>query len=141
MMMQLTLSILLQSAVLTAGANDYASAYNQSVETGRPLVVLLGADWCPGCQRMKSGAIPEVERQGGLNKVAFAQVNTDHQRDLAGQLMQGSSIPQLVMFYKTDTGWKRRQLTGARSASDIRAFLDRPLEGQAMASELSSSNR
>jgi len=138
MMMQLTLSILLQSAVMTAGARDYATAYHQAVETGRPLVVLLGADWCPGCQQMKSAAIPEVERKGGLNKVAFAQVNTDQQRELAGRLMQGNSIPQLIMYYKTEAGWHRRQLTGARSVGDIQAFLDKAPDNSPV-TELSSS--
>jgi thioredoxin-like negative regulator of GroEL len=138
MMIQLTLHVLLQLAAVTGGGRDYAAAYNQAVETGRPLVVLLGADWCPGCQQMKNAAIPELERKGGLSKVAFAQVNTDQQGQLAGKLMQGSSIPQLVMFYKTDAGWRRRQLTGARSAGDIQAFLEVPKTAHAPVVELSS---
>src|SRR5262245_10637799 len=123
-MMYLTLTVLLHAAVGASG-QDYATAYQEMAETGRPLVVLIGADWCPGCQQMKNAAMPEVERRGGLNKVAFAYVNSDRQRELAGKLMRGSSIPQLVVFNKTDDGgWKRKQLTGAQSASTIQALID-----------------
>jgi thioredoxin-like negative regulator of GroEL len=136
MMIQLTLNLLMQAAAVTAGGQDYATAFKETADTGRPLVVLIGADWCPGCRQMKYTAIPEVEKKGGLSKVAFAYVNTDQQSDLAGKLMQGGSIPQLVMYQKTETGWKRQQLTGAQSPSDIQAFLDRAKE--APIAELSS---
>ena len=122
-MIPLTLNILLQVATIAAAGRDYATAYQETAESGRALVVLIGADWCPGCQQMKYTAIPELEKKGGLNKVSFAMVNTDKQSDLAGKLMQGNSIPQLVMYHKTQTGWKRQQLTGARSVSEIQAFL------------------
>lgn len=123
-MISLTLSILLQTSALSATTQDYATAYRQTSESGRPLVVLIGAEWCPGCRQMKHSAIPQVERAGGLEKVSFAYVNTDHQSDLAGKLMRGGSIPQLVLFQKTATGWKRQQLTGAHSPSAIQEFLN-----------------
>ena len=55
--------------------------------------------------------------------MAFAYVNTDADGELAGKLMQGGSIPQLVMYRKTDDGWTRKQLTGAQSTSNVEAFL------------------
>ena len=122
-MISLILNILLQVATISATGRDYAAAYQETAQTGRPLVVLIGADWCPGCQQMKYTAIPEVEKKGGLNKVSFAIVNTDKQGDLAGKLMQGGSIPQLVIYHKTHTGWTRQQLTGTHSVSEIQAFL------------------
>ncbi|MGD9723418.1 MAG: thioredoxin family protein [Pirellulales bacterium] len=124
-MIHLTLNILLQAAAVTAGGEDYTVAYKQMTETGKPLVVLIGADWCPGCRQMKQSTMPEVEKRGGLNNVSFAYVNTDEQSALAGKLMQGSSIPQLVLFYKTDSGWKRQQLTGAHGAGEIQRFIEK----------------
>lgn len=122
-MISMTINLVLQAAALTAGTHDYATAFRETNESGRPLVILIGADWCPGCRQMKYTAIPEVEKKGGLSKVAYAYVNTDQQSSLAGKLMKGGSIPQLIMYHKTDSGWKRRQLTGAHSVSDIQAFL------------------
>ncbi len=127
-MTHLTLNLLLSAAALSAGSQDYATAFRQTSETGKPLVVLIGADWCPGCRQMKYTTIPEVERSGGLSNVAFAYVNTDQDRTLANKLMQGGSIPQLVMYRKTDSGWKRKQLTGAQSTGSVEAFIDAATE-------------
>jgi thiol-disulfide isomerase/thioredoxin len=124
----LALNLLLSAAAMSVGNQDYATAFKQTEETGRPLVVLIGADWCPGCRQMKYTTIPEVERSGSLNKVAFAYVNTDEDRQLANQLMRGGSIPQLVMYRKTDSGWKRKQLTGAQSTQTIEAFIEAATE-------------
>jgi thioredoxin-like negative regulator of GroEL len=127
-MIHLAANILLSALALSAGASDYATAFKQSEESGRPLVVLVGADWCPGCRQMKYTTIPELEKKGGLRNVSFAVVNTDRESALAGKLMRGGSIPQLVMYHKTDDGWKREQLTGAQSTSRIESFIAQATE-------------
>ncbi len=126
--MQLTLTVLLQVSAIGAPGRDYATAFREVTESGRPLVVLVGADWCPGCRQMKDSAIPALEKQGGLDRVSFAYVNTDQQSELAGRLMKGGSIPQLIVYHKTDEGWRRKQLTGAQSVPDIQQFLDQVTE-------------
>ena len=112
------------SSAKSADAHTYADAYKQTVETGKPLVVLVGASWCPACQSMKTSIMPTVAAQGGLDKVTFAYVNTDQQNELAGKLMEGGLIPQLVMFEKTDDGgWKQKRLVGAQSVSAVVSFV------------------
>lgn len=112
-----------QAALLFA-ASPYAVAHKQSAETGRPLVVLVGTDWCPHCRTMKAAVIPEIKQQGLLAKVAFATVDSDRQPQLASKLMQGGSIPQLVMFWKTGRQWHRSQLTGAQDTASVVKFLN-----------------
>jgi thioredoxin-like negative regulator of GroEL len=138
-MLSLTLAMLLQAAALAPASHDYATAFKQTEETGQPLIVLIGADWCPGCRQMKYTTLPELEKKGGLRNVAFAYVNTDRQSELAGKLMKGSSIPQLVMYRKTDEGWKRQQLTGAQSTSSIEAFIARATDAADSSAERLSS--
>ena len=121
--MSTLVSALMQLSLLTTSGSTYDQAYKVTNETGRPLVVLVGADWCPGCQTMKGSVIPQLQRRGSLKSVAFATVNTDHQQKLANRLMQGSSIPQLIMFVKTDNGWQRKQIIGPRSVPEIEAFI------------------
>ena len=123
-MIHLTMNMLLSAVALSAGSQDYATAFKHTEETGKPLVVLIGADWCPGCRTMKHSTMPQIEKGGSLKKVAFAYVNTDHDKALAGKLMKGGSIPQLVMFQKTNKGWTRKQLTGAQSSSSVEEFLE-----------------
>ena len=124
---------LLQISLLTTGANDYDQAYKTTTETGRPLVVLVGADWCPGCQTMKQSVIPQLARRGTLNSVSFATVNTDQQQRLAGRLMHGESIPQLIMYVKTDDGWQRKQIVGAKSVTEVEAFLSQGVASKPIA--------
>jgi len=124
-MSTLALGILFSlSALTTTGDQTYATAYQTAInDSSRPLVVLVGADWCPACQAMKSSVLPQVQQQGGLNNVAFAMVNVDRDSTIAKGLMEGGSIPQLVMFVKTDKGWSRRQLTGNQSVSAVQGFV------------------
>ena len=102
----------------------YEQAYNVAIsDSSRPLVVLVGADWCPACQSMKSSVLPQVQQLGGLNNVAFATVNVDRDSTIAKSLMEGGSIPQLIMYVKTDKGWTRQQLTGGQSVSTVQGFV------------------
>lgn len=119
-----TLAVALLSMVTTASSTtNYQSAYKVTAETGRPLVVLVGADWCPGCQTMKQSVLPQLERRGSLNGVSLAVVNCDQEEKLAGKLMKGSSIPQLIMYVKTDKGWDRKEMVGAQPPEAVEAFL------------------
>ncbi len=103
--------------------SDYDRAYQQSVATGRPLVVLLGAPWCPACQQLKNNVLPQIADAGGLKHVEFAYVDCDRQPDLAARLRRGDYIPQLIRFDQQPSGWDRRFLIGARSTQEIQAFL------------------
>jgi len=115
---------LLQISLVTTSSNNYDHAYKNMNETGRPLVVLVGADWCPGCRTMKQSVIPQLEKTGKLQQVAFATVNTDQQGPLAESLMSGGSIPQLIMYVKTEKGFERKQMIGAHSAGEVEAFIN-----------------
>lgn len=125
-MLGLATSLLLQATVMATATNSYAAAHERTATTGEPLVVLVGADWCPACQQMKSSVIPQAEQRGMLQQVAFAVVNTDQEPELARKLMRGGTIPQLIMYHKSGDGWKRRQLTGAQSVDSLGHFLAPP---------------
>ncbi|MEX0939017.1 MAG: thioredoxin family protein [Pirellulales bacterium] len=132
-MNSLALCFMLQATVLAGGPQDsanvsYRQAYHQTIETGQPLVILVGADWCPGCQTMKHSVIPALRHQGSLKDVSFAVVNSDQQSRLASQLMSGGSIPQLITYRKSADGWKRTQLTGAHSVGEVQSFIHRAVE-------------
>ena len=60
---------------------------------GKPLLVLVGAEWCPGCRTMKNEMIPELQRGGGLKPVVFATVDTDEKPDLSQRLLRGVPYP------------------------------------------------
>ena len=126
--MNFALSAIFQISLLSTGANEYAEAHKVHSATGQPMVLLVGAEWCPACVQMKNNVLPRVARRGLLRKVAFAHVNTDHDSRVAKSVMQGGSIPQLIMYRKTPNGWKRHLLVGAQSPEQIEAFINKGLE-------------
>jgi thioredoxin-like negative regulator of GroEL len=123
MISSLVFAFVMQASLAANASDNYADAYREHATNGKPLLVLVGADWCPGCRKMKDHVIPQARKQGVLRDVAFATVNTDHDRDLARKLMRGGSIPQLVLFHHTADGWKRTQLTGAQSTETLKSLV------------------
>jgi thioredoxin-like negative regulator of GroEL len=131
-MFGLTASVVVQVALLSAGAQPYDDAARQSIENGQPLLVLVGTDWCPGCRTMKDGVLTRMESRGGLKQVNYATVNADDRSDLAGRLMKGNSVPQLIVFSKkADGGWHREQITGTASEAQVAAMIERARAAQA----------
>ena len=131
--MTLTLCAAVMQTVLMASPADasetYAEARRQTNETGRPMVVMVGTDWCGPCQAMKKNILPKLRERGLFKKVAFALVNADRDRELAKELTDGGPVPQLVMYRKTDHGWLRRKLVGGQSVEKVEQFIK---EGLAM---------
>ena len=119
------MSLVLQAAVLAGGAQPYEVAFQNTQENNRPLLVLVGADWCPGCVTMKRSVMPRMVQSGKLQTVNFAEVNSDLDPAVASRLMRGGSIPQLIVFAKTPNGWYREQITGATSEAGVQALIRR----------------
>jgi thioredoxin-like negative regulator of GroEL len=106
----------------------YKEAYAEAENGDKPLVVMIGADWCPACVQMKKTAIPQVAKDDVFKEVAFTMIDADRQADIARQMMEGGSIPQVLMFRKTADGWQREKLSGGNSASAIVSFLRRGVQ-------------
>ncbi len=116
-------SALILAGTDTAGAETYAEAHRSTVETGKPLVVMVGTDWCQPCQTMKRTVLPRLRERGFFKKIAFALVNPDRDGKLAEELIGGGPVPQLVMFRKTSKGWMRRKLVGGQSEEAVEQFI------------------
>ena len=81
-MLGLTAATVMQFALLATAGSEYMDAYNRADEEGKPLLVLVGAEWCPGCRVMKDEAMPELRRRGGLKHIVFAEVDADAKPEL-----------------------------------------------------------
>ena len=132
-MTALTLTALLQVSVLATGAETYADAHRITAETGQPMVVMVGADWCPACQAMEQNIIPQVRQRGIFHRVAFAIVNVDRERELATQLTSGGPIPQLIVFHRTTAGWRRRALIGGQTVETVESFIGEAVQANVAA--------
>ncbi len=121
----LAMGWVLQAAMLVSGADSYETAMKKAQESGQPLVVLVGADWCPGCVTMKNSTMPAMARAGQLKNAQYVTINYDQNPTLARQLMRGNTIPQLIVFSKTEKGWHREQITGATNAGSVAGLIKR----------------
>lgn len=83
--------------------------------------------------------MPKLQRTGKLEGVIYVEINSDEQPALAGKLMRGNSIPQLVVFYQDDSGWRRSQLTGAHGESQVESLVKRAVTAQSEAKDSEKS--
>lgn len=125
-MTTLLMAVVLQASVTASGEKSYAEAYHESTTKGRPLVVMLGAEWCPACVKLKNSIMPQVAKQGALAGVELAYVDVDKEPQLAKQLVRGASIPQLIRFEKGPKGWETKLMVGAQSPSKVAKFIAGP---------------
>jgi thioredoxin-like negative regulator of GroEL len=129
--MAATALILFQYALLAETPSSYVAALADAQASRQPLLVLVGAEWCPGCQTMKHSVLPNMVRRGTLRGVTFVAVDADAEAELARQLMQGPSIPQLIVFSRgIDGKWHREQITGRTSEAEVQSLIARALQMQ-----------
>ncbi|MEX1042528.1 MAG: thioredoxin family protein [Pirellulaceae bacterium] len=127
-MLGMTLALLLQVSAVGETKAQYNQAFQQAEETGKPMLVLVGANWCPGCVTMKSSVMPRLVRSGKLRDVSYIEIDAD--TSIGGRMMRGGSIPQLIMYRKTRDGWKRSSLVGVQSESTIQSMVDKAVASQ-----------
>jgi len=106
---------------------DYTLAYKRSVQEDKPLMVVVGAEWCPACKVLKKTTIANMEMAGELDDVSLAVVDRDTEPELAKKLMADEKmIPQIIVFSKTEDGrWNRERLTGYQPVQPIRSLIRR----------------
>jgi thioredoxin-like negative regulator of GroEL len=109
-------------------AQDYAEAYRDSVSKQKPLLVVVGAPWCPACNSLKDSTILPMAETGELDGVSLAMINRDEDPELAQKLTGGEPlIPQIILYTPEQGKWKRQKLMGFQSKQPIRSLLRRAL--------------
>jgi thioredoxin-like negative regulator of GroEL len=107
---------------------NYAQAYEQSIKQQKPLMVVVGAPWCPACNVLKDSTLRPMAQTGELDAVSLVVVNRDEDPELAQQLTKGEqSIPQIILFTPDNGQWQRRKLLGFQSKQPIRSLIRRAL--------------
>ena len=129
LLMLTTLSMTLNVSMTgdSAADHDYTLAYKRSIQENKPLMVVVGADWCPACTQLKDSTLQTMRQSGELEEVNVAVVDRDRDPELARRLMKGENrIPQVIVFSKDSAGrWQSRKLTGYQSPQPIRSLIRR----------------
>jgi thiol:disulfide interchange protein len=106
----------------------YEAAYRKARDERKPLLILVGADWCPACKTLKADTIVPMKESGALKEVVYTQLDKDAHPELASEVMQGKLLPQLVVFTQSDAGWKRFSLTGMQTESRVKELIRKASE-------------
>ena len=117
------LVIVLQMSLVSWNAQGYDKAYHQSLESGKPLLILVGADWCGACQVMKTRVMPQLQKQGVLKDIHCSEINLSHEEELANRISKVSTIPCIILFTKTDDKWEKCELIGMHNQKKVKEFL------------------
>ena len=123
-MIAIALAALLGAGESGEGWQAYTPAYHEVMEAGRPLLVLVSADWCGPCQRLKASVLPDPRIRKLLEGYVCARVDVDEQPGLADKLGGDGGVPLLVLFRKTDNGWRKQELRGYQSVEELASFID-----------------
>jgi len=106
----------------------YEEAYRKAQQERKPLVILVGAQWCAACKTMKHDTMVPMQESGALREVVYTQLDKDDQPEIAGQVMQGKMLPQIVVFCESDAGWKRFSLTGIQTERRVKELIRKASE-------------
>lgn len=122
-MVSLLLAVVLGS--VTSLKTDYEEAYKESVSEDKPLMVVVGAPWCPACNVLKQSTLEPMAATGELDDVSVAVLDRDANPELVKQLTKGERmLPQIIMFSKTSSGkWKRHHLKGYQPQQPVRNMI------------------
>lgn len=104
---------------------EYEAALAKAEKEKKPLLILVGAPWCASCQVMKRDTIEPMKKAGELDGVVVTYIDKDQRPELASQLMKGDTLPQVVMFTKEESNWKRFSLTGMQSRNRMSELIGR----------------
>jgi hypothetical protein len=77
---------------------------------------------------MKSDTIAPMKSTGQFKEVVFTQVDKEAQPELASQVMQGNTLPQIVVFCESERGWKKFSLTGLQSERRVKELIGKAWE-------------
>lgn len=111
----------------TTSENNYTLAYKKSVQEDKPLMVVVGAPWCPACETLKKTTLANMKMSGELDQVSVAVVDRDDDPELVNQLMgEEKMIPQIIVYSKSQDGrWNRSRLKGYQPIQPVRSLLRR----------------
>lgn len=131
-MVSLFLAIVLGSVTSKESlTQSYADAYSESVQEHKPLMVVVGAPWCPACNVLKESTITPMAETGELTDVSIAVIDKDSDPELVEKLTEGNKmLPQIIVFSQDNNGaWKRHKLLGFQPKQPVRSLIRRAIEG------------
>lgn len=101
------------------GSVPYSQAYYSAGLAEKPMLVVIGADWCPACVDLTNNVIEPLAKSNKLKDINVVYLDFDKNPELCRQMMTGNTIPQTIMYRLKNGKWIKRQVTGRVSGDRI----------------------
>ena len=122
-MVHVALALVMLAPTASEKLLKYEDAFKLASKQDKPLLVVVGASWCPSCQILKSATIEPMKESGEFKKVVVSYVDKDERPALAKQLMKGTKLPQIILYNQQAGSWKRYSLIGNQSKKRMTELL------------------
>jgi len=77
---------------------DIYEAHDQAVKSGRPMLVVFGAEWCTFCKKFEAGTLSNATMAGYVNE-NFVPVHVDFDEDRrVADILEVKQIPCTVIL-------------------------------------------
>jgi thioredoxin-like negative regulator of GroEL len=104
-----------------AFATDFKKVAQEAESSGKPVVLVFSATWCPPCQLMKKDVYPAAEVKALHDKFLWAYIDVDQNPKLAGT-MGVRGIPDVRFL--SSKGKELGSQVGMTSAADFAHTLE-----------------
>ena len=96
--------------------DSHDAAVRRSEASGRPLILLFHADWCPPCKLIEKTMLPAIRTRGELGII-----DVDRQPDLVAYYGPIETVPHMMLYERVRDGWRFR--ARFMDAAQIKAWL------------------
>ena len=100
---------------------EYDAGLTQAKKRGKPVFLLLYADWCGWCKKTMTETIPDPRISGLQDKFVWVKVNSDKEKKYKQQYGQ-NGFPMIVLLKPDGTVLKK--IDGYRDARALKAELE-----------------
>lgn len=77
---------------------DLLKARSKAMQTGRPILIVFGAEWCTFCKKMENTTFSEKEMVGAINE-RFVPVHLDFDKSKSiAQALEVKGIPSSIVI-------------------------------------------
>ncbi len=112
---------------------DYVAAFNEAKKSGKPLVVVFSATWCPPCQQMKKSVYPSGSVKPYHDKFVWTYLDIDKPENRPAMQRFGvKGVPHIQ--FVSPAGKSLGHFSGAVSTRQFTGVLDRALADSGAAS-------